>query len=121
MSGTTERGRYYLEVTPDPNPVPFQEFVTIRVRVHAADDRDSPLEGAELNQFRARMPAHDHGLKTDPTVERIGPGEFVLKGVRFHMRGRGEDGHWTLEFVVDGPRGLDTATFDLQCCRLTDD
>jgi len=116
-SGWTEREQYFLEVTPRPNPVPFQELFELDVRVWASDRREHPVEGAELDDLRARMPAHDHGMKTAPETERTGPGEFTVRGMRFHMQGLGEDGLWVFELVVDGPDGIDRASFDVQCCR----
>ena len=118
-SGPTENGTYYLEVVPKPNPIPFQELFELEVRVRRADDHDQPVESAKLDEVRATMPAHDHGMKTEPEVASAEPGIFTVQGMRFHMRGDSEDGRWLLHLVVNGPDGIDQAKFDVQCCRPT--
>lgn len=115
-SGKTADGRYRLEVTPDPNPIPFQEHFRLRVEIYEADAPDSLAEDVDLDDVRAVMPAHDHGMKTAPEIVRRKPGVFVVEGMRFHMRGPGEDGHWLLELVLNGPSGIDRASFDFHCC-----
>jgi len=116
-AAVTERRQYFLEVEPRPNPIPFQELFELRVRVWQSDARERPVETARLDDVRARMPAHDHGMKTAPESERTGSGEFTVQGMRFHMQGLGEDGRWVVEVVVDGPAGIDRASFEVQCCR----
>lgn len=116
-SGPTANGDYFVEVVPEPNPIPFQELFELKVRILDPDDRETPVEGVKLDEVRAVMPAHDHGMKTEPEVAAGEAGTFTVRGMRFHMRGEGEDGHWVLQMVVNGGRGIDEAKFDLQCCR----
>ena len=116
-SGPTKNETYFLEVVPEPNPIPFQELFSLKVRVLDPDDQKTPLEGVELDAVRATMPAHDHGMKTAPEISSEEPGIFTVRGMRFHMRGEGEDGRWVLQLVVNGQEGIDEAKFDVQCCR----
>jgi len=115
-SGPTSNGHYVVEVVPEPNPIPFQELFELTVRVWQSDRRAEPAESVALDQVRARMPAHDHGMKTAPEIREQKPGEFVVEGMRFHMRGSGEDGRWVLELVLNGDQGIDEASFEYQCC-----
>lgn len=117
MSGESEGGDFYIVITPEPNPIPFQELFELDVQVYEDADRESPAEGVELDQLRAEMPAHDHGMNNEPTIEKTGEGEFLVEGMRFHMQGDGEDGHWVVEAVLNQNGTIDRAKFDVQCCR----
>ncbi len=115
-TGESENDKYALEVVPDPNPIPFQELFAFQVRIYESGEREQLAEQARIDQVRARMPAHDHGMKTEPEVVDEEAGVFRLEGMRFHMRGDGEDGLWVLELVINGPEGIDEASFEYQCC-----
>lgn len=115
--GLTRQGEFFVTYAPEPNPIPFQKHFTMRLTVHDPEARDEPLEGATIDQVRAIMPAHDHGMKVTPKIEPAGPGAFLVKGMRFHMQGPGEDGKWVLEAVVNHEGTIDTTNFELQCCR----
>ncbi|MFB6351607.1 MAG: hypothetical protein ABEN55_21815, partial [Bradymonadaceae bacterium] len=115
-SGRSNHDHYFVEVVPEPNPIPFQQLFQMSVRVWTSADRETPAKGVSVDQVRARMPAHDHGMKTAPEVVEKGPGHFTVEGMRFHMRGDGEDGRWVLELVMNGDQGIDNVTFEYQCC-----
>ena len=58
------------------------------------------------------MPAHGHGLPTEPAITRhLGGPDFLLQGLLFNMSGR-----WRIGVQVIGPSGLDVLSteFDLQ-------
>lgn len=118
MRGATKGGHFHLVATPLPNPIPFQKLFEIDVQVFRAGDTETPAADAALDQVRATMPAHRHGMKNEPEIEALGGGKFRVKGMRFHMQGPGQDGHWLLEFVVREGSTIDSAQFDLQCCQL---
>jgi hypothetical protein len=115
-TGSTENDNYVVEVVPEPNPIPFQELFALQVRVFEDAAGETPAQEVGLDQARARMPAHDHGMKTSPSISEQGPGEFRVEGMRFHMRGEGEDGRWVIQLVINGPAGIDRANFEYQCC-----
>lgn len=116
--GWSNRQEFYVSVAPSPNPIPFQELFSLTVNVYEDATKQTPMPDVALDQVRAVMPAHDHGMKVDPTVESTdAPGEFHVEGMRWHMKGPGKDGHWKVELVLNAGSTIDTATFDLQCCR----
>lgn len=45
---------------------------------------------AELQAVDASMPAHRHGMNYQPTLQRLGDGQWRADGLLFHMRGRWE-------------------------------
>jgi hypothetical protein len=55
------------------------------------------------------MPKHNHGLPTDPKMTKaLGNGNYVLEGMRFHMRG-----DWELTVTVDADGRRDTVVIPL--------
>jgi len=37
--------------------------------------------------------------------------------MQFHMQGDGDDGAWTIDFLLRDAGQLEVIPFDLQCCR----
>jgi hypothetical protein len=63
--------------------------------LHVESVEGVPIENAEVT-VTGGMPEHDHGLPTNPRVtEELGGGDYVLDGMRFHMRG-----YWEIEVTV---------------------
>lgn len=56
------------------------------------------------------MPAHGHGLPTQPQVsEYLGEGKYLVKGLKFSMNGR-----WELSFDIQSKDHNDKVVFDLK-------
>jgi len=74
------------------------------------DAAGEPVDGARI-RISGGMPAHDHGLPTEPrVVEALGDGRYLLDGVRFHMHGAWEV---VLQLEADGTRDTVVITLDL--------
>jgi len=55
------------------------------------------------------MPAHGHGLPTQPMVtEYLGDGQYLIEGVKFNM-----DGQWLLKFQIVTPTQQDMVEFNV--------
>ena len=55
------------------------------------------------------MPEHQHGLPTAPRVtEVLGPGRYLLEGVKFQMPGR-----WVMQFRIEAGKATETLTLGL--------
>lgn len=68
-----------------------------------------PIENAQII-VSGGMPEHDHGLPTLPRVtEELGGGDYVLDGMRFHMRG-----YWEIEVTVVTEEGSSAVVISLQ-------
>lgn len=117
LKGATPSGNLFVVATPSINPVPFQKLVEYEVRVFEDAEHTKPAKDVELDQVRPLMPAHRHGMKTKTEIEKTGDGVFRVHGLKFHMKGEGEDGHWTLSFLLRNGAELEEVTFDIQCCR----
>ena len=55
------------------------------------------------------MPLHDHGLPTAPRVTlESPPGHYLVKGVKFHMRG-----YWEIELAISSGKIIEKLSFGL--------
>ncbi|MDL2399450.1 NHL repeat-containing protein [Rhizobium mayense] len=77
--------------------------LTLRI-LNAQDHSDASDVGLSVS---ATMPAHYHGMNTQPTVERAPDGSWHIKGMLFHMPGA-----WQLNFDISGPNGIERAQAD---------
>jgi len=71
-----------------PHPLPLDRPVVLELRVCGRP--------ADALRVDADMPAHRHGMNYRPTVENLGNGRHVARGLLFHMAGR-----WRLIFDID--------------------
>lgn len=98
-------GAYTASLIPDGELV-LRKLQTVRIAV--ADSTGSPVENAAI-VVDGGMPAHGHGLPTQPRVTRtLGNGEYLVEGLRFNM-----SGWWEIKLDVDGDMGQDRITFNL--------
>lgn len=67
-----------------------------------------PAEGASI-QVQGGMPAHNHGLATNPQItDYLGDGQYLLQGMRFHMNGQ-----WTIQLNIEFNNRRHIAEFHL--------
>ena len=77
--------------------------------LHVETAGGAAVETADI-QVEGGMPAHDHGLPTQPRVtENLGDGDYQLDGMRFHMRG-----YWEIELTIKTDDGTTNVTIPLQ-------
>ncbi len=102
----TEDGLFRVQYTSALDTVPINRMHEWTLRVETADG--DPVEDAEIT-VDGGMPAHDHGLPTQPRVtEYLGDGDYRVRGLRFHMRGA-----WQVRFEIRDGDLRDRVTFDL--------
>jgi hypothetical protein len=98
-------GRYVATLEPA-RPLRPRQMQTVRVTVR--DDEGRAIDAAQIS-IDGGMPQHGHGLPTRPRVTRnLGDGIYEIEGVRFNM-----GGWWEFTLAIDGSRGADTVTFNL--------
>ena len=66
-----------------------------------------PVEGAVV-AVGGGMPQHHHGYPTKPIVEAAPDGGYVIRGMKFSMRG-----WWELKLSIQSPAGPDQVTFNV--------
>jgi len=67
----------------------------------------SPVERASISVFGG-MPAHKHGLPTQPIVTEIGNGDYLVEGLKFSMTGI-----WQIRFDIRTDNLNDETTFTI--------
>ncbi len=84
--------------------------------VSVSDAQGNPVIPQRL-AFYGGMPAHGHGMSSEPQVTRqLSPGQFLVEGVSFNMHGR-----WEIVVGVSAAAGSDKARFDLRIGPLQTD
>jgi len=54
--------------------------------VHLDTIEGQPVEKAKISVYGG-MPAHKHGLPTQPAVRELGGGDYLVEGLKFSMNG----------------------------------
>jgi hypothetical protein len=85
-SAPTTNGRFLVTIEGEPPGPPLNQPFTLKLRVEHAlpDPQSAPIRKV---QFHALMPDHDHGMQRTPRLTQTGPGEYLIEGLLFHMRG----------------------------------
>ena len=114
LAGSAQHGQFEvatragntLQVTSRLQPMLINRIHSWQLRLLDADER--PIRDAIII-VTGGMPAHDHGLPTQPRVTRQHqPGYYLLEGMRFHMPGQ-----WQIDFTIESDQGKDFATLEL--------
>lgn len=102
----TAQGSYQVTVRPQSGSVPVAKMHDWIVHVEtAAGEIFVPTQLVLL----AGMPAHGHGLPSEPKITRyLENGDFLVEGIRFNMVGL-----WHIVINVNGPAGPDRVQFEL--------
>lgn len=87
-------------------PVPLNRIHSWVLHVSTRDGK--PVEGAAISVYGG-MPAHRHGLPTQPEVSEIGDGEYLVEGLKFSMMGK-----WEMWFNIRAGDVTDKVKFDIE-------
>ncbi len=99
---TATEPRYRIDIEPTPAPADWAAFHTWRIEVR------TPYGFApRIREFRfeCRLPVLNRPLTAAPRVTEIGPGHFVVEGVRFDI-----PGEWEIEARIRDDDGWQSAT-----------
>jgi hypothetical protein len=97
-------GLYAVALAAPPAGSPVNELHAWRLDL--SDAGGEPVTGASI-AVEGDMPAHGHGLPTQPQVRELGGGRYEVEGMKFQM-----GGEWLVELRIDGGRGRDTVRFE---------
>jgi sugar lactone lactonase YvrE len=100
-------GRYHVRVRA-PEPFPTNEMFALTAEVE--EGCDAPRRPAQRAHLRVDggMPAHRHGMNTEPVVTPLGGGRYEVKGLLLHMLG-----YWELYFDVTDAGVTERAQIDV--------
>jgi hypothetical protein len=88
------------------DPLVVNKLHSVKLKVEAADGK--PVKGAVI-EIDGDMPAHGHGLPTEPEVtEELGNGYYLVEGMKFSM-----PGHWVIKVEIEAGEHEDTVVFNL--------
>jgi hypothetical protein len=74
-------------------PLPLNQIHEWTLHFETSDG--TPVEHAKVH-MKGGMPAHNHGLPTEPVVTQdLGNGDYQVEGMRFHMQG-----DWVIEVSI---------------------
>lgn len=86
-------------------PLPLNRIHSWLLHVQTADAK--PVEEANI-KVDGGMPAHNHGLPTQPVVTEIGNGDYLVQGLKFSMTG-----HWEIWFEIQAAGTIEKKKFDV--------
>jgi sugar lactone lactonase YvrE len=99
-------GRYRVRVRA-PEPFPANEMFVLTAEVKEGCDAPRRPAAAHL-RVDGSMPAHRHGMNTEPVVTPLGGGRYEVKGLLLHMLG-----HWELYFDLTDAGVTERAQLDV--------
>jgi len=85
-------------------PLPLNQIHSWVLHVDTLDSK--PVEGADISVYGG-MPAHKHGLPTEPVVSETGQGDYLVEGIKFSM-----NGSWQLWFNIRAGEIIEQVKFD---------
>jgi hypothetical protein len=88
------------------DPIVVNKLHTVKLKITTAEG--APVTGADID-IDGDMPAHGHGLPTEPEVtQELGEGYYLVEGMKFSM-----PGHWVISIEIEKGKEEDKATFNL--------
>ena len=103
----SRNGIYTLTWKSDSDPIPLNQMHRWTLHLEK-EGAGLALDQATIN-IDGGMPAHGHGLPTQPQVTRaLGNGNYLVEGMRFNMPGA-----WVVNFHIFFGNDFDTATVEL--------
>ena len=102
----SEHGLYTVSYESLLDPIVINRMHSWILTVRNADG--TPVDDAEIT-VDGGMPAHNHGLPTQPRVtQNLGEGRYKVEGLRFHMQG-----HWEMKIGIAAGGKTDTVIIPL--------
>jgi len=87
-------------------PLPLNRIHSWLLHVNTLDGQ--PVEKATIS-VQGGMPAHRHGLPTQPLVTETGGGDYLVEGLKFSMTGL-----WQMWFNIRAGNVTDNIKFDIE-------
>ena len=101
----SEAGLFRVAIKSEVDPIPLNEIHAWTLHVETDDGK--PVNDAEI-AGDGGMPAHGHGLPTEPRVAaNLGNGDYRVEGLKFHMQGE-----WVVTFAITAGDNEDTVTIE---------
>ena len=83
-AANSDSNHYHVSYRSQVEPLPLNRIHSWLLHVDTLNGK--PVENAIIS-VRGSMPAHKHGLPTQPQVSEIGGGDYLVEGLKFSMTG----------------------------------
>lgn len=105
-SALSDNSHFRISYISKHKPIPLNQIH--RWIVHVEDMDGQPVENATVS-IDGGMPAHNHGLPTQPIATDIGNGDYLVEGIKFSMTGL-----WEMRFYIQTGTVTDRVMFELE-------
>lgn len=103
----SREGLFRLRYQPETGTIPLNKMHAWTVHIETA--AGDPVDDARI-VVEGGMPAHNHGLPTQPRQTRsLGNGDYLVEGLRFHMAGA-----WEMRLEIRAGGRADTVVVPLR-------
>ena len=107
MPAWAASGEFQVTYTSTIDPIAINKMHEWVLDIKTGDG--TPVTDAEI-VIDGGMPAHNHGLPTNPKVTQdLGQGKYRVEGVRFHMAG-----YWEMRVTIKANGVEDTVVISLE-------
>lgn len=106
VSAVSINSHYYVSYKSKLEPIPLNQIH--RWVLHVENKDGQPIEAA-IVLIDGGMPAHNHGLPTQPVATEIGNGDYLVEGIKFSMTGM-----WEIWFHIQTNIATDKVKFVLK-------
>lgn len=105
-SKITDNGHFRITYLSKTNPIEINQMHAWIINIQ--DINGENIDHA-LVAIDGGMPAHNHGLPTQPQMTKnLGSGNYLVEGMKFHMHGS-----WIVNFSIEANGQSDQVTFQL--------
>lgn len=105
MAAVSEAGLFRASIESEVDPIPVNAIHAWKL--HIETSASQPVTDAAIT-VDGGMPAHGHGLPTEPQVtQNLGGGDYLVEGLKFHMQGQ-----WVVTFAISAGDREDSVTFE---------
>ena len=77
-------GHFFITLQSKTEPIPLNKIH--QWILHVKDKNELPVSDATI-LLDGGMPAHNHGLPTQPSATSLGEGSYLIDGIKFSMTG----------------------------------
>jgi len=103
---TADAAHFNVSYKSKVEPIPLNQIHSWVLHVATHDGK--PVKKAAITVYGG-MPAHRHGLPTQPEVSEIGGGDYLVEGLKFSMMGE-----WEMWFNIRAGDVTDKVKFDIE-------
>lgn len=102
----SEESHFRVSYKAQHDPVPLNQ---IHPWILHVEDMEGNIVEKAVVTVDGGMPAHNHGLPTEPVATELGNGDYLIEGIKFSMTGS-----WEMWFYIQTETAADKVKFELE-------